>query len=362
MRALSTAATVHSARWNATAAPWSVELEEDVLVVDPAGWAPAPIPAGALAARATPGAGPSALRHATALHARAAEASAELARARAGLQAELWSHRLAAVVAGTHPFATAADSALGLRIRVAVPDPEDGVRALDGLRRHLPALMALAGNSPFRRGRDTGFASSRVALLPARPRTGIPPAFGSYGAYVEVAAGRSALAHGPARWDAWLEPATGTLEVGVLDAQSRVADAAALAALVQCLVRIHAYPLCPTAPPGSTRMLDDNRLRAARDGTDAMLTVDSTGIQRPIRLELEHLVDACLALANELACVNELIGATRLITAPGAQRQRRILSGRHGGRRPARLRALVATLHHEFAGIDEARPRRRIAA
>ncbi|HSD79098.1 MAG TPA: glutamate-cysteine ligase family protein, partial [Solirubrobacteraceae bacterium] len=168
-----------SARWNAGAAPWSVALEEDVLLVDPAGWAPTRLADETLATLAShPGFGahPSVLCHATGFHSRAGEASAELARARARLETDLRRHHVAAAVAGTHPFATDSNPTLGLRVRIAVPDAEDAVRTLDGIRRHLPVLLALSANSPFRRGRDTGFASSRVALLATRPWTGIPPA------------------------------------------------------------------------------------------------------------------------------------------------------------------------------------------
>ena len=147
----------------------------------------------------------------------------------------------------------------------------------------------------------------------------------------------------------------------MLDAQTRVEDTTALAALVQCLVRLPTDPLSPVAPAASPRMLEDSRLLAARDGMDAAPAVDRTGTVRHVRLTLEHLADACMAVAGELGCVNELIHATSLMAAPGARRQRAAFSRRHG-RRSARLRTLVATLHGEFTGIDERRPDRRMAA
>jgi carboxylate-amine ligase len=247
-----------------------------------------------------------------------------------------------------------------------VPDADDSARALDGIRRHLPALVALAGNSPLRRGRDTGFASSHLVLLSTPPRTGIPPAIHFYAACVRVVAALCALARRPPaaaiRWDASLQPSTGTLEVRMLDAQTRVHDAAALAALVQCLVRMHADPLSPVAPAGSPRMLEDNCLLATRDGTDAMLAVDRAGTRRHVRVMLEHLVDASLPAAGELGCLTELIDVTRLITAPGAQRQRALFAARRGGRRSANLRALVAGLHDQFTSTNAHRPDQRLAA
>ena len=65
-----------------------------------------------------------------------------------------------------------------LHVHVAVPDPELAVRAYNGMRAHIPVLLALAANSPFTRGRDSGLASARTPVFQAFPRTGIPREFG----------------------------------------------------------------------------------------------------------------------------------------------------------------------------------------
>ena len=67
-----------------------------------------------------------------------------------------------------------------LHVHVAVPDPELAVRAYNGMRAHIPVLLALAANSPFTRGRDSGLASaparrsSRPSRAPAS-RASSPP-------------------------------------------------------------------------------------------------------------------------------------------------------------------------------------------
>jgi carboxylate-amine ligase len=100
--------------------------------------------------------------------------------------------------AGTHPSAAEGDSEItdkeryeriryllgdavatpvgGLHIHVGMPDAETAIRAFNGLRRHLPLLQALAANSPFRHGRDTGLASAREVTLRGWPRSGAPRA------------------------------------------------------------------------------------------------------------------------------------------------------------------------------------------
>src|SRR5215213_7367220 len=54
------------------------------------------------------------------------------------------------------------------------------------MRSDLPLLLALSANSPFWRGRDSGFASIRTPLFSTFLRVGIPRRFGDYQEYVSV--------------------------------------------------------------------------------------------------------------------------------------------------------------------------------
>ena len=194
---------------------------------------------------------------ATSPHATVAEATAELACLRGRLAGTLESLGLAAAVAGTHPLASWEDTEVSpgaryqfvyasmrelarreptfaLHVHVAVPDERAAVRALDGLREELPLLLALSANSPYWQGRDSGLASARIPVFQAFPRTGTPRAFGSYEAYVEAidVLIRSNAIPEPTFlwWDVRLQPRLGTIEVRIMDAQTRVADTAALVA------------------------------------------------------------------------------------------------------------------------------------
>src|ERR1019366_9009065 len=64
----------------------------------------------------------------------------------------------------------------GLHIHIGMPDAETAIRAFNGMRHHLPLLQALAANSPFRHGRDTGLASAREVTVRGWPRSGVPRA------------------------------------------------------------------------------------------------------------------------------------------------------------------------------------------
>ena len=181
-----------------------------------------------------------------------------------------------------------------LHVHVAVPDPELAVRAYNGMRAHIPVLLALAANSPFTRGRDSGLASARTPVFQAFPRTGIPREFATYADYAEAidVLMRCGAIPEPTFiwWDVRLQPKLGTLEVRVMDAQTRIRDTAALAALVQCLVRIEALSgMAEAELVHADEVLDENRFLAARDGIDAQLLDPAA---RPLRARLGPPGDA----------------------------------------------------------------------
>src|SRR5512134_2639024 len=97
--------------------------------------------------------------------------------------------------AGTHPFAMWEDqrvaarpryrdliSALrfvarqeiifGLHVHVGMDDPEKAIHVANGMRVHVPLLLALSANSPFWRADMTGLASTRMPIFRAFPRVG----------------------------------------------------------------------------------------------------------------------------------------------------------------------------------------------
>lgn len=312
-----------------------------------------------------------ALELATNPHATVADATAELRTMRAGLAATVRSLGLRAAVAGTHPLVTAEEvevspgaryqflhqslrelarrePTFALHVHVAVPDPELATRALNGMRAHIPVLLALSANSPFTRGRDSGLASARTPVFQAFPRTGIPREFGGYAEYVESIdlLIRCGAIPEPTFiwWDVRLQPKLGTLEVRVMDAQTRIRDTAALVALVQCLVRCEALGTCAEPELAhAPEVLDENRFLAARDGIDAQLLDPHRDRRVPASGRLATLVDACWPHARALGCERELQLLAHLAGDPGAARQRAIAS------EPGGLRGLLHTLQAEFS-------------
>jgi glutamate---cysteine ligase / carboxylate-amine ligase len=367
------------AEWNVRPADqaWTVGIEEEVMLVSPESWLPVSRCEDVLAAlprevadcaRAeTHG---SALELATTPHATIAESVAQLTSLRTALVATLDALGVRAAAAGTHPLArwehidvspgaryraihasmrelARREPTFGLHVHVAVPEAEAAVRALNAIRGHLPVLLALSGNSPYWQGRDSGLASARTPAFQAFPRTGPPRRFRDYADYVEaidVLVRCDAIPEPTFMWwDARLQPRFGTLEVRIMDAQTRVADTAAIATLVQCLVRLEAErePAGPD-PADAPEVLSENRFIAARDGMDAELVDPPAWGRQPVGDRLAALLDACAPHARALECVEELTQVSALAASPGAARQRAMAE------RAGSLEGLVEALSDDF--------------
>ncbi len=216
-----------------------------------------------------------------------------------------------------------------LHVHVGVPFAELALTAANRLRVLLPLLLALSANSPFWRARDTGMASMRSALFGAFPRSGMPREFDDYAHYAETI---DALLRADAFpeptfiwWDVRLQPRYGTVEVRVMDAQTRLADTAAIAALIQSLVRLLATErLAPDALLGAQEALDENRFIASRDGMDARFIDLLAGTREDARDLLAEMVSACRPHARNLDCRAELESVLELGAHSGAQRQREL--------------------------------------
>jgi glutamate---cysteine ligase / carboxylate-amine ligase len=226
-----------------------------------------------------------------------------------------------------------------IHVHVGMPDADTAIRAFNGLRGHLPVLGALAANSPFWYGADSGLASARAALFRSYRGADLPRAFESYDDYAETVA--QAVAAGGLEdytflwWDLRPHPRLGTVEVRAMDGQSSLRSIAGLTALVHALARREADRRGPW--PAREALLEAS-FAAHRDGLDARLPLD--GALRPAR----EVARATLALARpharELGSEAELEEVDRILAeGNGADRQR----AAHGrGGMPEVLRTLVA--------------------
>ena len=365
-------------RWApAGGTPWTIGVEEEVMLLDPSDWSLASR-ADAVMSRTT-GELTSHLStetHGSALELRtdpALTVSAGLAQLedlRGDLVRELAPLDLRAAAAGLHPFTLWQDTQISegdryrflygsmrelarreptfaLHVHVAVPDPESALRAINRLRTHLPLLLALSANSPFWQGRETGLASARTPLFQAFPRVGIPRAFHDYDDYVSTIDLLLRCEAFPEPtflwWDARLQPRFGTIEVRIMDAQTTVADSSALTALVQCLVRLEATEGSGADPQVDLpEVLAENRFLAARDGAEASLIDARLGRRSPVPDVLESVLAMCTEHAEDLGCLEELQWTRNLAATPRPIRQLDLARG------PAKLPGLVEALSALF--------------
>jgi carboxylate-amine ligase len=365
-------------RWAANpGAPWTVGVEEEVMLLDPTDWSLASRAdslmsrlTGALASHTSTETHGSALELRTDPHRTVSDGLTELEALRGELARELAPLGMRAAVAGLHPFTSWQDTRISggdryrflygsmrelarreptfaLHVHVAVPDPQSAMLAANRLRSHLPLLLALSANSPFWQGRETGLASARTPLFQAFPRVGIPRAFLDYEDYVSTIDLLLRCEAFPEPtflwWDVRLQPRFGTIEVRIMDAQTTVSDSAALTALVQCLVRLEATEGSGADPAiDLPEVLAENRFLAARDGIGASLIDARLGRRSPVPDVLESALRACTEHAEDLGCVEELRWTRNLVATPRAERQLNLARG------PDKLPGLVEALSALF--------------
>jgi carboxylate-amine ligase len=217
-----------------------------------------------------------------------------------------------------------------LQVHVSVPGADRALAVYNAARSYVPWLAALAANAPFYEGRDTGLASVRPKLSELLPRQGIPPAFASWEDYAAALAwgATSGVSPDPSTWwwELRLHPRFGTLEFRVPDSQSTVADAAALAAIVQGLTiwlgeRHDSGERLPVAPSWK---LEENRWSACRYGVEGSMADPDTGVSRPTRERLADLIETLAPVVSTLGDDRSLRHAVGLAQANGAILQRRV--------------------------------------
>jgi carboxylate-amine ligase len=370
-----------SRRWSDWAphgvTPWTVGVEEEVMLLDPTDWSLASRAdavmkqlTGELKEHTSTETHGSALELRTDPHETASEGLIQLERLRGELAQELDTLGMKAAVAGLHPFTqwqstkisegdryrflygsmrelARREPTFALHVHVAVPDAESAMLAANRLRSHLPLLLALSANSPFWQGRETGLASARTPLFQAFPRVGIPRAFNDYDDYVSTIDLLLRCEAFPEPtflwWDVRLQPRFGTIEVRIMDAQTTVADSTALTALVQSLIRLEATEGSGADPAiDLPEVIAENRFLAARDGAEASLIDAGQGQRAQVPDVLDRILNMCIPHAEDLGCAEELQWTRNLASTPRPVRQLDLARG------PNKLPGLVEALSALF--------------
>ena len=216
----------------------------------------------------------------------------------------------------------------GLHVHVGIPDRDVAIHVMNQARYFLPHIYALSVNSPFWVGQETGLKGYRLKVFERFPRTGIPDAFESlseYEDYCKLLVKTGCVDNAKKIWwDIRLHPFFDTLEVRVCDAQSRVDDTLAIAALIQAvIVKLHKLlSRNITFRVYRRRLLDENRWRASRYGIDGKLIDFGKETEVDARSLLNELLEFVSTEVNELGTGNEMAHIERIMReGTGADRQ-----------------------------------------
>jgi len=214
----------------------------------------------------------------------------------------------------------------GLHVHVGMPDPETAIRVANAMRRHLPLLQALAANSPFRGGEDTGLASARAAVTRTYPRFEMPREFRDFEEFRDVA-DQLIFAAGVADytflwWDVRPHPRLGTVEVRGMDVQTGAEASVGLAALIQALAALEIER--PSGPGPLREALEESSYQANRHGLAARLMVGDHEAG-PARVLARAELEEARPLARELGGLEALAEVERIVReGNGADRQRAV--------------------------------------
>lgn len=207
----------------------------------------------------------------------------------------------------------------GQHVHVGVTSADDAVYLTHVFNCFVPHFMALAAASPFQRGVDTGFQSSRVNVISMFPLSGQLPdvrdwrEFEAYFARMR----RTGLARTMKDfyWDARPKPEFGTVELRACDMPLTITHAADIAALCQAIARCY----LDRRPRLDTALQHDvgavNRFKAAKSAWEA--TILDTEFDRPVSLaeSAASLIERCMPYCADRGSSDRLERLQRRIAA-----------------------------------------------
>lgn len=283
-----------------------------------------------------------------------AEAREDLGSLRSAVIEVAGRYGLAPIAASTHPFASWHDQQhtkkerynilehdmqaaarrmliCGMHVHVGIADNELRIDLMNQFNYFLPHLLALSCSSPFWEGENTGLLSYRLTVFDALQRTGIAEQFSSYGEYerhINILKTAGVIDDASKVW--WdLRPSARypTLEARIMDVCTDLDDAACLAALTVCIMRM-LYRLRKNNQRwrAYARMLvTENRWRAMRYGPDEGLIDFGKSEIVPFDALLEEMIELIMEDAEALDCAREVVHA-RTILARGTSAHRQLVT------------------------------------
>jgi carboxylate-amine ligase len=216
----------------------------------------------------------------------------------------------------------------GLHVHIGIPEREEAIDIMNQARYFLPHIYALSVNSPFWLGQNTGLKAYRQMIFDRFPRTGIPDAFESlseYEDYLKLLTSTNCIDNAKKIWwDVRLHPFFNTIEFRICDAQSRVDDTIALAALMQAIVsklqKLRRQNVTFRMYP--RRLIDENRWRASRYGLDGKMIDFGRKCEVDERELIYEMLEFIATEVDELGSQREIAHIEKIMReGTGADRQ-----------------------------------------
>ena len=219
----------------------------------------------------------------------------------------------------------------GLHVHVGVDSGDKAVMICDRMMQYLPMLLALSCNSPFWEDRPTGLQSQRSKVMEGLPTAGLPTLMRNWSEYVWLV--NHMVDTGFINtireiwWDIRPHHKFGTVEVRVCDMPGNLEDTLAISAMIQCLVAA----LSEQIDEGTYQhdchpmMVRQNKWRACRFGTKALLVNSYTYEVQSLSEIVESLIQRLTPVAKTLGCEEALQRNQAIADGPSwAERQQKI--------------------------------------
>jgi carboxylate-amine ligase len=265
------------------------------------------------------------------------------------------ANNLRIAAAGTHPFShwatvgitggnprydrlveelqmvARANLIFGLHVHIGVEDRETQIRIMNQARYFLPHVLALAVNSPFWLGRDTGWMSYRCKVFDKFPRTNIPDFFSSWGDFQEfvnlLVKTRCVIDGRQIWWDVRPHVLYPTLEYRICDIPMRVDETIAIAALFQAITaklwKLGSGNLI--FRPYRRALIMENKWRAARWGLGGRLIDFGKEEEVEVRSLVGELLEFVDDVVDDLGSRQEIAYVEQILkNGTGADRQLKV--------------------------------------
>jgi len=227
-----------------------------------------------------------------------------------------------------------------VHVHVEIPSKERGVQVLNAVRGWMPVLLALSSNSPYWRGRDSGFESWRSIQMRRWTTHDCPPSFRDadddetrtrrlvgIGGTIDVAT---------VAWNVRLSHHHPTIEFRVFDAQLEPSTTVLLALICRALVAaVSEEEPAVELPP---ELLEASLWQAARDGIASQLFAPLSGALTPasaVIADLLALIEDAAEAHGDSAEIRD--GVARLVRDGTGATQQRLAYQRGGTQRLGQL-------------------------